>query len=282
MHLRLAGVAAAASAPPSQRKSTRVKAPVAFPSPALKESKESKAPAQPSKRGRDDAGGDQAMRALKRQFREQQQAIAALQQQLLTNAQVLMGMGPAAAAAASGAGALALPPPAAAPPLPPALRGEMPAATKHALVGRIQRLSPDDLVRALEIAGVPEGCGELDLGALDPERLWRLDDFCEAAKRAKKPRRRPAAAKAAKASRKMLETASAATEQRLAAVRAARNAVAGASSDAEASSTAWDDDEEAASISAWDEWGTGASDTNEDGDALLADLGGEEEDFWTQ
>jgi len=145
----------------------------------------------------------------------------------------------------------------------------------------IERLRAPDKLKVAEIAGVGAD-GELDLQRLDRETLWKLQDFCERAKRATKRDRKPRRPRNRAAE---LQEASAATEQRLAAVREARASLI---SDAETSSTAWlsesveeEEEEDSGRLDVGADFDTSDLDTSADAEAaeaLYHDLGLEWDD----
>ena len=65
--------------------------------------------------------------------------------------------------------------------LAPADRPEMTWNQRHALMRRLQRLSPDAMFEAVALLGIAiQGeVASLDLNSFDKEKLWRLHDFIE-------------------------------------------------------------------------------------------------------
>lgn len=163
---------------------------------------------------------------------------------------------------------------------PPAERGDMSFTDRQALKGRLEQLTAAKLQKALE--GLDLTSGELDLATLDSARLWRLHDACAAAPRPKQQRRprAPGPGKCHVPSKsELLDRAAAATDHKLAEVRAARAAVdAGAAADGfETSSAAWTEDDWTATASD----AAGGGDTADDGDALLGELDADDWADWT-
>lgn len=177
------------------------------------------------------------IRKLKRQMRSQANAIQQMQEAIIANQQLLMGMpgGMPVAAVLSPT----------ATPAPPVARGEMPFKARRQLLGRLEKLASAELHEALDLSGVDRvpgalSDGQLDLGALDAPRLWRLYDFCDVATHraaaastgratGRATGRRPAVPRSRKrrASSVDLAEVEADIEERLAEVRAARTQLLG-------------------------------------------------------
>lgn len=181
----------------------------------------------------------------------QAKAIQQMQEAIFAN-QLLMGT-------PGGIAAAAVVPPAAVRPPAPVARGEMPFEARQQLLGRLEKLPSAELQEALGLAGVDHVpgalCnGELDLGALDSPRLWRLKDFCDVAARrscagvastrraithrhlaAPRSRKR-------KASCTDLAEAEAEIEERLAKVRAARAQLLGGATAGSSATDEWLDE----------------------------------------
>lgn len=208
---------------------------------------------------------------MKRQLATQAKTIAKLQEQILVNQSILLGQH------AMTNDALGLMQPGMTAPAvqqPTGARGDMPFDQQRALMSSIERLRAPDQLKVFEIAGVGAD-GELDLQSLDRETLWKLQDFCDKAKRATERGRKPRRPRNRAAE---LQEASAATEQRLAAVREARALLM---SDAETSSAGWQSETvaeeeegegEGGRIDAGADFDTLDFDTPEDAEALCHDL----------
>lgn len=262
------------------------------------------APEEEEGNERADEKNEVVMRKLKRQLKVQQEEMVKLQAALLENQKMMMHMAgchattavpklPAKAKASTKAAAA---------PVPPEARGAMSLEVLAALSTRMSTLSEGEMLRALQVVGMPPDATEMDLEALDAVQQWKLHDFEEALHRpVASPRkpvgrpRKPRKQRAGPEHASKLEAATAANARQLEQVRAMRTALAQEAETSEVASSVDGGEDRWQTGGTWDEEPTAAGgggeeeagDEDDGAEALLEQLEGAEgcwpdEDGWAE